>query len=114
MGDMMWNMRGDFYVFAERRGGFWLNLSKIVKKREEEWERMHPPKNETEEAEEDPDIAEEDGEPKDKEEDDEDDLDLDQKEKEVKEVPQEVLDAIFGKDDDDEEDEEEDSNESFE
>lgn len=35
-----------------------------------------------------------------------DDFEIEEKEKEVKEVPQEVLDAIFGKDDDDVEDDE--------
>jgi hypothetical protein len=104
--DMLWSMKEDFYVFAEKRGGVWVQMADKVKERAEEWERLHPKKNETEEVEAGTEKAEEAGEVKDEEDDDLDDFQIEEKEKEVKEVPQEVLDAIFGKDDDENEDDE--------
>lgn len=116
--DILWSMKEDFYVFAEKRGGVWVQMADKVKQRADEWERLHPKKNETEEAEAKAALSAEDAddddessaEAKTKEDDDLDDFEIEEKEKEVKEVPQEVLDAIFGKDDD-EGDEDEDERE---
>lgn len=102
-------MKEDFYVFAEKRGGVWVPMAEKVKERAEEWERLHPKQNITEEGVEagaDADDTEEAVKDEDKEDDDLDDFEIEEKEKEVKEVPQEVLDAIFGKDDDEDEDDE--------
>jgi len=44
-------MKEDFYVFAEKRGGIWVQMAEKVKERADEWERLHPKKNETEESE---------------------------------------------------------------
>ena len=64
----------DFYVFADKRGGVWVQRADKVKERAEEWERLHPKQNETEEVEAGTEKAEEAGEVKDEEDDDLDDF----------------------------------------
>jgi len=45
----LWNLKEDFYVFADKRGGIWTDISEKVKKRQADWEAKNPPKNTTEE-----------------------------------------------------------------